>query len=217
MLESELFALLEGTADAAFALTTEGEIVSWNRAAEQLFGYTAPEALHKTCYQILAGVGALGTRVCQEGCSILDCTGSGEAVPNFDLHVRTKSGERLWINISTISFQNSRNRRKLWVHLAHDITDRKHSEEMLHRMLELTRQLNQIGDPAARPAPILQLSEQEVRVLRLFSEGMNSPAVAQHLGVSQQTLRNHLHHINQKLRTHNRLEAVMNASRRKLI
>ena len=30
-------------------------------------------------------------------------------------------------------------------------------------------------------------------------------------------LRNHLHHINQKLRTHNRLEAVMNAIQRKLI
>ena len=37
------------------------------------------------------------------------------------------------------------------------------------------------------------------------------------LGITAQTLRNHLHHINQKLRTHNRLEAVMNAIQRKLI
>jgi PAS domain S-box-containing protein len=49
MLEIELFNLLEGTSDAAFAVTDQGEICSWNKAAEKLFGYTAEEALNKTC------------------------------------------------------------------------------------------------------------------------------------------------------------------------
>ncbi len=217
MLESELFALLEGTADAAFAITMDGEIIAWNCAAERLFGYRSQETLHKSCYEILDGVGALGTRVCHENSSVLDCTGNSEAIPNFDLNVKTSSGERLWVNVSTLHFHNARTGRKLLIHLARDITERKHSEELLHQMLELTRQLNQVGDPATRPAPIPQLSEQEVRVLRLFSEGRNSPEVAGQLGISLQTLRNHLHHINQKLRTHNRLQAVMNATRRKLI
>lgn len=35
MLEQELFDLLKGTADAAFAVTREGEICSWNAAAEK--------------------------------------------------------------------------------------------------------------------------------------------------------------------------------------
>ncbi|MEO7963967.1 MAG: LuxR C-terminal-related transcriptional regulator [Gemmatimonadaceae bacterium] len=35
--------------------------------------------------------------------------------------------------------------------------------------------------------------------------------------MSPQTLRNHLRHIKQKLRTHNRLEAVTHAQRRGLI
>ncbi len=218
MLESELFALLENTADAAFVLTSEGEIVAWNRAAEQLFGYPAQAALHQSCHDILDGIGALGTRVCCENCSVLDRAGNGEAIPNFDLNVKIRSGERLWVNASTIHFQNPRNGRRLLVHLARDITERKKSEELLHQMLELTRQLQQAGEHAAiRPAPIPQLSEQEVRVLRLFAEGKNSTDAARQLGISLQTLRNHLHHINQKLRTHNRLEAVMNAARRKLI
>ena len=38
MLESELFALLQGTTDAAFSVTEEGEILSWNKAAEKLLG-----------------------------------------------------------------------------------------------------------------------------------------------------------------------------------
>ena len=39
MLESESFTLLNGTADAAFGVDEQGLICSWNRAAEQLFGY----------------------------------------------------------------------------------------------------------------------------------------------------------------------------------
>jgi DNA-binding CsgD family transcriptional regulator len=54
-------------------------------------------------------------------------------------------------------------------------------------------------------------------VLQLFAGGKDSADVADRLGITAQTLRNHLHHINQKLRTHNRLEAVMNAIQRKLI
>jgi DNA-binding CsgD family transcriptional regulator len=41
--------------------------------------------------------------------------------------------------------------------------------------------------------------------------------VATALGISAQTLRNHLRHVNQKLGTHNRLEAVIHAAHRGLI
>ena len=53
MLEIELFNLLEGTSDAAFTVTNQGEICSWNKAAEKLFGYSAAEALNKTCGSVL--------------------------------------------------------------------------------------------------------------------------------------------------------------------
>jgi DNA-binding CsgD family transcriptional regulator len=56
-----------------------------------------------------------------------------------------------------------------------------------------------------------------VHILKLFSSGKNSPEIAKALQLSFQSLRNHLYRINQKLRTHNRLEAVMNAMQRKLI
>lgn len=71
--------------------------------------------------------------------------------------------------------------------------------------------------PSAHASPAAELSEQERRILQLFAEGKNSTQIARTLDISLQTLRNHLHHINQKLRTHNRLEAVMNALQRKLI
>ena len=217
MLENELFALLQRTSDAAFSVTEEGEIMSWNKGAETLFGHPAAEAIHKTCYEILEGMGPLGTRVCHQHCSVTECAGGATEIPNFDMSVKTRSGKRLWINMSTIVFDNQRTGRRLLIHLAHDITEQKKSEELTHKMLDLSKQLSSLGDSSVHPAPIAPLSEQEKHVLRLFAEGKDSDEVARTLGVSPQTLRNHLHHINQKLRTHNRLEAVMNAIQRKLI
>ena len=45
----------------------------------------------------------------------------------------------------------------------------------------------------------------------------NSATIARRLSISAQTLRNHLHHINRKLRIHNRLAAVTHMQRRGLI
>lgn len=217
MLESELFQLLEGTSDAAFVVSEQGEICSWNRAAEKLFGYPAAEVLGKTCHEVLEGRGALGTAVCHEGCSVLDCAGKQTEVPNFDLNTRTRSGERIWVNLSTVKFENRRTGRRLLIHLAHDISEQKKTEELVNRMQEMTQQLTELGRAVGRVSPVSPLSEQEKQVLRLFSEGKDSPEVAAALGISAQTLRNHLHHINQKLRTRTRLEAVMHAIQRKLI
>jgi DNA-binding CsgD family transcriptional regulator len=84
-------------------------------------------------------------------------------------------------------------------------------------MLAVSKQLAEISDRSLRPAPVKPLSDQEHRVLHSLSEGKSPADVVRELDISPQTMRNHLHHINQKLGTHNRLEAVTHALRRKLI
>jgi DNA-binding CsgD family transcriptional regulator len=105
----------------------------------------------------------------------------------------------------------------LIVQLAHDMTEQKKNEELLRKMTQISRQLVSVPDVAARPAPVSPLSEHEREILQLFSVGKNSTEIARKLGITLQTLRNHLHHINQKLHTHNRLEAVTHAMQRKLV
>lgn len=217
MLEQELFDLLEGTADAAFSVTDEGEICSWNKGAERLFGYPRAEALHKTCHSLLQGRGTLGTQVCGESCSIRDCAAKHIDIPNYDLEVKTRTKRRMWVSVSTLVYENSRNHRRLIVHFAHDITERRKGEELLRKLTVLSRQLSAIPDVIGRPAPISPLSEQEKEILHMFFAGKNSTEIARKLGITLQTLRNHLHHINQKLHTHNRLEAVTHAVQRKLL
>lgn len=219
MLETELFALLEQTADAAYTVTEAGEICSWNRAAERLFGYPATEVLGRHIEEVFDAYDALGTEplVGAAEAAVRHPEASGGGIPHFDLDVRTRSGARLWVNVSTIVFDNRRTGRRLLVRLARDIAQSRLNATLLNRMLEAARQLVALADDASQHAPVEPLSEHERRILKLFAEGNNSATIARKLSISAQTLRNHLHHINRKLRTHNRLEAVTHAQRRGLL
>jgi PAS domain S-box-containing protein len=217
MFAGDVYKLLEGTADAAFVVTIEGEICSWNAAAEKLTGYAAADVLSRTCHEILRGRGALGTVVCGGECSVHRCAVDTESIPTFDLEITTRSGERRWVSVSTIVFDDSRLHRRLIAHLLHDISDRKEMEQAFSKMLELSKQVISVGKGPTRPSPIEPLSEQEERVLKLFAAAKNSAQIAKELSITLPTLRNHLHAINQKLRTHNRLEAVLHAIKRGLI
>ena len=136
---------------------------------------------------------------------------------DFDLEVNTRSGQRIWVNVSTLVHEDPKSGRRRIVHLARNIEDRKHKEALVQRMLLVSKEFVEISDDSLRPAPVNPLSEQEHRVLRRFADGKSPVDIARELEISAQTLRNHLHHINQKLGTHNRLEAVTHAIRRKLI
>jgi PAS domain S-box-containing protein len=208
MLEGELFALLESTSDAAFTVDEQGAIRSWNASAEALFGYSSAEVLRKSCHEVLKGRCGPATQACAvNGCG----------VPAFDMEVRAPSGRRIWVNVSTLIYRDARHGRRLVVHLARDITGRKRGEELVRKVVDLSRQLTAVTESAGRTTPSAQLSEQERRILRSFSKGGNSAEIARELGITLQTLRNHLHRVNQKLGTRNRLEAVMTAIERSLI
>lgn len=219
MMETELFALLDQTADAAYSVSEDGVIRSWNHAAERIFGYPAAEALGHNVDDLLHARDALGTEALAGGfeAATRQWDDDSSGIPNFDLEVRTRSGERIWVNLSTLAFDNRRTGQRLIIRMARDISARRHREELLDRMLQLAHQLVALGNENEDHAPVEPISEQERRILSLFAEGRNPAAIAGKLEISPQTLRNHLHHINQKLRTHNRLEAVTHAIRRGLI
>lgn len=219
ILETELFALLEHTADAAYSVTASGEICSWNAAAEELFGYSAREVLRRNIDEVLDARDALGTRALAGGydAPIRRANGTSPRIENFDLEARVRDGRRIWVNVSTIVFDNHRTGRRLFVRLAHDISQRRSKEALLSEMINVAQRLIRLTDDPSEHAPVEPLSEQERRILKLFADGGNPAAIAGRLSISGQTLRNHLHRINRKLRTHNRLEAVTHAQRRGLI
>jgi PAS domain S-box-containing protein len=219
MLERELFSLLERTADAAYVVNNEGEICAWNAAAARLFGYEKEEVLGRNIDELLDARDVLGTDALAGGAEAAArrCEGATPGIPNFDLEVATRAGNRIWVNVSTIVFDNARTGRRLFVRLARDMTERRRAERLFGEMLTIAREVVALTDTVPDHAPVEALSAQERRILKLFAHGDSSAAIARRLRISPQTLRNHLHRINRKLRTHNRLEAVTHAQRRGLL
>jgi two-component system NarL family response regulator len=69
--------------------------------------------------------------------------------------------------------------------------------------------------PQQVPAP--KLTEREMQVLKLMARGMNNRDIAKELYISDNTVKNHVRNILEKLQIHSRMEAVMVAVREKLI
>jgi DNA-binding NarL/FixJ family response regulator len=69
----------------------------------------------------------------------------------------------------------------------------------------------------AQEVPAPRLTEREMQVLKLIARGMNNRDIAKELFISENTVKNHVRNILEKLQIHSRMEAVMIAVREKLI
>ena len=57
------------------------------------------------------------------------------------------------------------------------------------------------------------LSRRELEVLTLVAQGLNNRAIAEQLFISENTVKNHIRNIHEKLQVHSRMEAVVRAVR----
>lgn len=62
-----------------------------------------------------------------------------------------------------------------------------------------------------------KLTEREMEVLRLVARGLNNRDIARELFISENTVKNHIRNILEKLHLHSRMEAVVYAVREKLL
>ena len=70
-------------------------------------------------------------------------------------------------------------------------------------------------DKPQMPAP--RLTDREMEVLRLVAQGLNNRDIAKQLFISENTVKNHIRNILEKLHLHSRMEAVVYAVREKMI
>ena len=71
------------------------------------------------------------------------------------------------------------------------------------------------ADRPQMPAP--KLTDREMEVLKLVAQGMNNRDIAKELFISENTVKNHIRNILEKLHLHSRMEAVVYAVREKLL
>jgi two-component system NarL family response regulator len=71
------------------------------------------------------------------------------------------------------------------------------------------------SSPQSVPAP--RLTNREMEVLRAVARGLNNREIARELFISENTVKNHIRNILEKLQLHSRMEAVVYAVREKLL
>jgi PAS domain S-box-containing protein len=204
----ELNGLLTNTADGVCAVTSDGKIVLWNRAAEKVLGYSAREVIGRPCCEVFAGRDSAGNRLCYQGCHVMTLVREGDPIQHFDMATRTKAGKPVWLDISILAVPGSRPDLSTTVHLFRDVTASHEIESLVRARLAQAR--TSAADPGGPPA---ELTRRELEILRLMSNGANTKAMAERLHVSPATVRNHVQNIFGKLAVHNRLEAVAYGTR----
>ncbi|MQA95969.1 MAG: response regulator [Streptosporangiales bacterium] len=73
------------------------------------------------------------------------------------------------------------------------------------------------GEERPQQVPAPKLTDREMEVLRLVARGLNNRDIAKELFISENTVKNHVRNILEKLQLHSRMEAVVYAVREKLL
>jgi DNA-binding NarL/FixJ family response regulator len=73
------------------------------------------------------------------------------------------------------------------------------------------------GGPDRPQVPTPKLTDREMEVLQLVATGLNNRDIAKQLFISENTVKNHIRNILEKLHLHSRMEAVVYAVREKMI
>ena len=124
---SRLAAVVESSYDAIIGLTPEGIILTWNRGAERIFGYSAEEAIGQSILFLSP------PDLPPESPTFLEKVGRADAVEHFETIRAKKDGTYLQIALTLSPIKNSDGQVVGVSGVARDITESKHSEEMLRK------------------------------------------------------------------------------------
>jgi PAS domain S-box-containing protein len=210
----QFFTLIEGTADAAFAVDTAGRISAWNSAAARLFGSSEAEVIGVLCHNILQCSTDDGIAV-SENCTIAWMAQANSPLANVDLRLQTTTG-RVWCNLSTLIVRDAVSGSRHTIYIARPREMRKRLEQALSEFMRIhsgTGSNGKLNGSSRTPDSSVHLTSREVEVLKSLAKGHSTRTIANQLNISSATVNNHIKHILTKLDAHTRLEAIRSAER----
>ncbi|HXI31592.1 MAG TPA: PAS domain S-box protein, partial [Vicinamibacterales bacterium] len=141
-----LAAIVESSDDAIISKDLNGIVTSWNRAAERMFGYTAPEIIGKSIRLLIPD-----DRQSEEDV-VLAHVRRGDKMDHFDTLRRRKDGSLIPISLTVSPIRDAAGRIVGASKIARDISERREAEQERARLLAITEQhaavterLNRVG------------------------------------------------------------------------
>jgi PAS domain S-box-containing protein len=124
---AHLAAIVESSDDAIISKTLSGEIISWNRAAEEIYGYSAEELIGRSI-SILVPEG-----VPDDLPAILEKLSRSEKIDHYETRRRRKNGEVIPVSLSISPIRDRSGQIIGASTIPRDITEDKRIEEELCR------------------------------------------------------------------------------------
>ena len=133
-------AVVESSEDAIITKNLDATIMSWNTGAQRLFGYTEAEAVGQPITILIP------PDLLDEENKILERLRSGDRIEHYETVRITKTGRKVDVSLTICPVKDSNGRVIGFSKIAHDITERKRSEQLLqdtNRALEIQTTLLQ--------------------------------------------------------------------------
>lgn len=137
----QLAAIVESSEDAIIGKDLEGTIMTWNRGAEQLYGYTAQEIIGQPVTRLIPA-----DRNDEEP-SILERIRRDERIKPYETVRCRKDGTKIEISLSVSAIKDASGKIIGASKIARDITARKRTERQARFLSQLSQTLSQMGDP----------------------------------------------------------------------
>jgi PAS domain S-box-containing protein len=205
------------------AIATDGknQILAWNKAMQELLGYNSDRSVKgKNLFQVVRARDVFGNRMGNEPVPFFELVSRGEEVKSFELAARKASGEYVRVSVSVVVVLGPVADSYNLVYLMRPILRRRKADEAIERILS-NPQLGGLGYYVSSgngyQGKVPELTDRQTEVLRQMAQGKCAEEIANTLGVSVHTVRNHVQHIYQKLDVHSQVEAVARAFRDRLI
>jgi len=126
-------AVVESSQDAIISKNLDAVIVSWNKGAERLFGYTEPEAIGQPITLIIP------PELWDEEKKILERLRAGGRVEHYETIRISKTGERIDVSLNIGPIKDSNGAVVGFSKIAQNISNRKHAERALAESEERLR------------------------------------------------------------------------------
>ncbi len=151
-------AIVESSNDAIVSKTLGGIIVSWNAAAERLFGYSAEEAVGSPITILVP------PELRDEESLLVERLRMGGRVEHFETVRMAKGGRRIAVSLTISQITDSAGKPIGFSKIARDITDRKRAEQVLRESEERFRLV-------ADTAPVLIWMSDVDKLCSFFNQG----------------------------------------------
>ena len=123
-----LAAIVDSTEDAIFSHDLEGNVLSWNRAAERIFGFTASEVIGRPTAMLFP------KELADEEEAQYQRLKAGERIERFETVRLTKDGARIDVSLTKSALTDSAGRVTGMAIIARDISDQRRVQKALSRV-----------------------------------------------------------------------------------